>query len=271
MPNDAPAGVVTPAPEAAGQPAAVVTEPNLTATEPEKTFTQTELNNIVERRLAKERDKRKEVENRARVAEELALKMRDTPKSQPPKGDGEPKREQFDSYETFIEARAEWKAEQKVNAKLAERDQKSQVDTQRREAEQRAESFRTRTKELAKDIADFDEVMAEATGTADTPVSRLLAEPVNECENPAAVLYHLAKNPDEAERIASLSGAKQAREIWALDQKLKAMPIKKPSSAPAPINPVGGKAGAADDEPDANDTKKWIAWRTRQVIKQKKG
>ena len=263
--------VATPAPVAQPDPAVTAT-PEPEAPKPERTFTQAELDAAIEKRLAKERRKRHEIEIRAKVAEELALKKGGDQKPEnQPQPTGEPKREQFDTYEAYIEARAEWKAEQKIEAKWKERDTKSQEDSSKAEQQKRAEDFRKRTKELAKEIKDFDEVMAEATSDPEAPVSRLFAEPINECDNPAAVLYHLAKNPEEAERIASLGAHKQAREIWALEAKLKAEPPpKKPSNAPEPIAPVGGKVAAGDKEPDAKTNPQgWYAWRQKQAAKRK--
>lgn len=257
--------VATPAPVV---PDPVTPEPEV---KPERTFTQAELDAAIEKRLSKERRKRTEIETRLKVTEELALKSKAPEPKAEPKPSGEPVREAYDSYEAYIEARAEWKAEQKIEAKLKERDNRSQEEKSRAEQLEKAEAFKKRTKELAKSMEDFDEVMAEATGAPDSPVSRLLAEPIEECENPAAILYHLAKNPEEAERIASLGAAKQAREIWALETKLKAEPApKKPSKAPEPITPVGGKVVAADKEPDAKtQPEAWYAWRQKQAAKRK--
>lgn len=241
-----------PAAAPADPAAPVVPDPNVTATElkPERTFSQAELDAAIEKRLAKERRKRTEIETRLKVTEELALKSK-TPEPKPePKTEGEPKRDAYDSYELFIEAKAEWRADQAVEKRLAKNREQEETTRTAREQNERAEAFKKRTKELAKDLTDFDEVMAEATSDPDAPVSRLFAEPINECDNPAAILYHLAKNPEEAERIASLPGQKQAREIWALEAKLKAEPPqKKPSKAPDPIKPGGGGSGPIAEVP----------------------
>ncbi len=267
--------VVTPA----ATPAAPVAQPPVTATPgpevttpeqpPERTFTQKDLDEIVEKRLSKERRKRQEIETRLRVTEELVVrgKQPEQPRQQQDKpATAEPKRDDFDTYEAFIEARADWRADQKVDARFKKEREEQQSRTASEEGQKRALEFKKRTTELGKEIKDFAEVMAEATSDPESPVARLFAEPIEECDNPAAVLYHLAKNVEEAERIASLPGHKQAREIWALDAKLKSTPApKKASNAPEPITPVGGKTVKGDDEPDAKDTKAWNAWRERTI------
>ncbi len=276
MTTEAPA-VTTNAPAAApalaAKPDATAASPEAPKPEtPEKSFSQKELDDIVERRLAKERRKRQEIENRLKVTEELVTRSK--PQTDPqPRGNGEakePKRDDFESYEAYVEARAEWRADRKVDERLKKRDEEQQHRTAAEKQQERAAAFRKRTEELAKEMPDFRDVLAEATADPESAVSRLHAEPVDECENPAAVLYHLAKNPDEAERIASLPAAKQAREIWALDARLKSgAPAKQPSKAPAPINPVGGKTVKGDEMPEpllpgGQVNPAWSDWRRRQ-------
>jgi hypothetical protein len=75
---------VAPAAPAAPAPAAeTVVDPNATAApdvktpeenKPERTFSQKELDEILEKRLAKERRKREELSRRLQVTEELALR-----------------------------------------------------------------------------------------------------------------------------------------------------------------------------------------------------
>lgn len=250
-----------PAPVAAPEPAAQTPEPTA-ATEPvepkpDKTFTQAELDEIIEKRLAKERRKRSDLENRLRITEELHLRGKPADTVQPAapaNGSGEPTRENYQDYESFLEARAEWRAAQAVEKRLAERDQKQKQESAQEQAAKQAAEFRKRMNESAKGLEDFEDVIAEAVRDPSQPVSRLLAEPLDAVENPAAVLYHLAKNPDEAERIAALPMARQAREVWLLEGKLKTQLKTTASRAPAPVEPVGGKAAVGTDEITGNET-----------------
>ena len=230
------------------------------APQPERTFSQKELDEILEKRLGKERRKREDIERRLRITEELHLKGRDPaqqpkPQGEQPQAEQAPKREQFDTYEDYIRADAKWHAEQAAERKFAERDKKAQEEAQRKKADETAEQFRKRVKESAKGLDDFDDVIAEATRDPSQPVARLYADALEAADAPARVLYELAKNPDEAERIAALPLARQAREIWLLDSKLKLQPTApQRSSAPAPIEPVGGKGRAATDEITGNES-----------------
>ena len=237
---------------------------------PERTFSQAELDQAIEKRLAKERRKRHELETRVRVTEELALKGR--PAEQPPAkpADGEPKREAFDTYETYLEARAEWKAEKKVEERFHK--QREEESRTRTEAETRKASgeFRAKAEKFAAQVEDFHEVMSES----EAPMTKAMADAIVSADEAGpGIAYHLAKNPQEAERIAGLSEASQAREIWKLEQKLGSAPSpKQPSKAPPPIDTVKGRTTVADDgEPDPKDTTKWVAWRNKQVAKTRRG
>jgi hypothetical protein len=61
-----------------------------------------------------------------------------------------------------------------------------------------------------------------------------------ESDQSADIVYHLAKNPEEAKRIAALPAYAQAKEIGKLEDRLSAKKPIKVSNAPEPIKPVDG-------------------------------
>lgn len=268
----APVAQVAPAP--AATPPAADTPPE--APKPERTFTQSELDEIIKKKDAKRLAQRDELRRENEVLRKLALERQEARERQEekapakPQATGEPTRDQYASYEEFIEARAEWRAEQKVEKKFQERDAKDRERSAQSEQEKQREAFRKAMKESAKDIADFDEVMSEIKAT--DPVAQINAHAIEAADAPGKILHHLAKNPDEAERIASLSPGKQAREIVRLEEKLAKPPVK-PSKAPEPIEPVGGgKAAVGDEMPDPKrEPEKWLAWRQKDVMAKRKG
>jgi hypothetical protein len=273
---------VAPAAPAAPAPAAeTVVDPNATAApdvktpeenKPERTFSQKELDEILEKRLAKERRKREELSRRLQVTEELALRGRDRQEPQPPKpqSDGAPKREDFPDYEAYIEAKAEWKADKKVEERFAKKAEEDSQTRTKAEREKLMQDFRGHAAKVAKEIEDFEDVMSTSEAKVTEPMTEAM---LHAGEIGARIAYHLAKNPEEAERIAALPASRQAVEIGKLEMKLsspEAQP-KKPSKAPEPITPLGGKTVKGDDEPDSKDTKAWIAWRNRQIQKKRTG
>lgn len=257
----------TPAPVAQPDPSATAA-PEQVEAKPERTFTQAELDAAIEKRLAKERRKRQELETRVRVTEELALKGRPEASPPPQPADGEPRRESFPDYESYLEARAEWKAEKKVEERfLKQREEEARTRTET-ESRRQADDFRAKAEKFAAKTEDFYAVVSES----DAPMTQAMAQAIASADEAGpAIAYFLAKNPQEAERIAGLSEASQAREIWKLEQKVGSeQPTKSPSKAPAPIEPVkGAKSVAEDDEPDPKDTKKWVAWRQRQIARKR--
>jgi hypothetical protein len=115
----------------------------------------------------------------------------------------------------------------------------------------RAESAATRFRERADQIVvdgrgkhgDFDAVVSAHTGRFG-PMPQYLIEAALETGSAAEVLYAMAKDPQEADRIVSLSPAAASVALAKLAAKA-AGPAPGPgtSSAPAPITPaVGGTA-----------------------------
>jgi len=92
-----------------------------------------------------------------------------------------------------------------------------------------------------------------------------LTEAAIESGNPHEVLYHLARNPDEAARIALLPPTRQAVAIAKVAQNLNAP--KRVSAAPPPITPKVNGAGTAPatlDDPDIS-MEEWIRLRNAQA------
>ena len=88
--------------------------------------------------------------------------------------------------------------------------------------------------------------------------------------------YYLGSNPKDAERISRMSPLAQAKEIGKIEAKLSSNPpVKKTTSAPAPISPVTARSSGAPayDTTDPRSIKnmsasEWIeAERARQMKK----
>jgi hypothetical protein len=97
-----------------------------------------------------------------------------------------------------------------------------------------------------------------------------LTEAAIETGNPHEVLYHLAKNPDEAARIALLPTARQAVAVAKLAQNVGAP--KRVTSAPPPISPKVqgiGSAPATLDDPNIS-MEEWVRLRNEQAIARRK-
>lgn len=219
-----------------------------------KTFTQEELDAIVNKRLAIERRKR-EREN-AQIEQTLNRKVQDSPLA--------PTADQFETVEEYAEALAEFKAEEKI------------ILRQKQEQESRIlKSYGEREAKAIEKYDDFEQV-AYNPKLAVTPT---MAETIRESDIGPDIAYHLGCNPSEAERIANLSSTSQIKELAKLELKLSSEPvIKKISNAPTPVNPISARSPTSSsyDTTDPRSvstmsTSEWIAAENRRLMKKVKG
>jgi len=229
-----------PAPEqvATAAPETEVTTPEV------KTFTQEELDAAIGKRLAREQRKWE----------------RDHQAAPAPAPVTAPTADQFESVEAYAEALAERKAEEKL--------------TQREQARQHAEILETyhdKEEEARAKYDDFEQVAYNPS----LRITEVMAQTIQASEVGPDVAYYLGSNPKEADRISRLAPFLQAKEIGKLEAKLASEPpVKKVSSAPAPITPIKGK-GAAPAVYDTTDprsiksmsTSEWIAAERQRQIK----
>jgi hypothetical protein len=232
----APEQVATPAPE----PVAVSAEEQQTTI---KTFTQEEVDSMIGKRLARER----------RSWE------RERPKA--PAAPAEPvSQDKFESVEAYAEALATQKAEQLLQQRELERHQAAVVESYHEKEEQARDKY-----------DDFEQVAYNPS----LKISTVMAQTIQASEIGPDIAYFLGSNPKEADRISRLSPFLQAKEIGKIEAKVAASPpTKKPSSAPAPIQPVAARASGAPayDTTDprsikAMSTSDWIAAERQRQVK----
>lgn len=235
----APVALADAKPEAQNTPQATAAEGEVVtqeqAQEQPKTFTQAEVDALIQKRL------RKAEQRFSRQIQETLTK------SQPPQE--APQREAFVDDEQFMNARIEHEAEQRAQRKLDER--------QKREQQERvAEGFREKAEKASERYPDFQSVV----GDPRLPINAAMAEYIADSELGADVAYFLGKNPDRAGDIAEMSPVRAARELARIEAELAAKPKATPSNAPEPIKPVGtrGKASASSLPSDDDDIDTWM-------------
>lgn len=200
----------------------------------DKTFTQAELDEIVQKRINKLERKmerqRIEAETRAKVQQELAAK---------PEVTGKPDVAQYGDYADYLEALADWKAEQKYESLKQADAQKIVKEKQQSEASRVSERQTELIEEGERKYDDFEDVIKSDKHN----YSQAAFLAILESDNKADIVYHLAKHPEEADKIAALPAYAQAKEIGKLEDRLQAKAPIKPSNAPEPVTPIaGGKA-----------------------------
>ncbi len=228
----------TPAPEQVTTPA-----PEPVEAPAVKTFTQEEVDALIGKRLARER----------RSWE------RERPKA--PAAPAEPvTQDKFESVEAYADALAAQKAEQLLQQRELERQQAALVESYHEKEEQAREKY-----------DDFEQVAYNPS----LKISTVMAQTIQASEIGPDIAYYLGSNPKEADRISRLSPFLQAKEIGKIEAKVAASPpTRKPSSAPAPIEPVAARASGAPayDTTDprsikAMSTSDWIAAERQRQIK----
>ena len=227
-----PAVVTAPEQEATAAPESEVTQPEVVA---EKTFTQDELNEIIGKRLAKERNKWE----RSQQAP--------TPPAAPL-----PSVDQFESEDAYqaavIERHEEAKREAETSARYAER-----------------------VSEVAEKYEDFEQVAYNPN----LKISAVMAQAIKASDVGPEVAYYMGLNPTEAERISKLPPLLQAKEIGRLEAKVAAEPpTRKVTNAPEPIQPGKPRSATAPviDTTDPRSVKsmstsEWIEAEQRRQMK----
>lgn len=261
--SEAEAGVDTPE-ETAEQTAVTpenVTTPDVTTedtsgeqtqAEDKKSFSQEELNKIIQKEKAKAEAR---AERRAlKVYADKLEAMNRQPAPQPAQQDGKPTMAQFANVEDYVEAVADWKLQEREQA------------TQRQQQEKQVETIKTKATsvmEEAEKIPGFDREAFDSLPLSDAATWAILDSNVA-----AKLIAHLTSNPQEAQRIHTLSPVRQAAEIGKLEAKLASAP--KVSKAPAPINPIGGSKGTGQKDPlkEPVSDDEFDKWR-RKYIKQR--
>lgn len=207
--------------------------------EPEKTFTQAEVDALVQKRLLKEE---------RRVHRRVEQQLREQQMQRV--AEVEPQREAFRDDEEFLRAQIEHIAEKKAAEKLAEREQAQK-------AERRAESFLEKADKASERYADFQSVVSNPS----LRINDGMVEFISESDHGADVAYFLGKNPIKAADIASMSPMQAARALLAIESEIAAKPKANPSRAPEPITPIGsrGKSSASSLPSDDDDMDTWAA------------
>jgi hypothetical protein len=244
--------------EQATTPETVVTTPDITVESAEentpqdadeKKFTQAELDEIIQKRVAKEaaRAERRALKVYADKLESMTNQRQESKQTEQPSG--KPTMAQYANVEDYVEAVADWKLEQREQVS-----QKSQADSQRATVANKVEKI---MQEAAK-ISGFDREAFD-----ELPITDAMAYAILDSDVAAKITAHLTSNPDDAERISALSPARQAAEIGKLEARISSQTVKA-SNAPAPIKPIGNRGGAANSDLSKSSMDDYIALRAKQ-------
>lgn len=171
-----------------------------------------------------------------------------------------PKIEDFDSIDDFVDAKVEYA----FNLKQQGQSEKTA------ETAAPAGTASPDVDELYAEGIEKHPDFAEVVGAEHVRITSEMADAIlnmDEMGVQVDAAYFLGNNPKEALRISKLPPVRQIQEITRLGDKLatKAAPKKKPSAAPKPINPVGGKKTTNDEIAPTEDYESFLKKRNKQL------
>lgn len=217
-------------------------------------------------RTEAERDfwKEEALKNRSRTeSKETVAEKPEAPTSKKPTPD------QFNTYEEYVEAFADWKAEQKFSELYAKQQQaveKKSIDERAREV---IESYNERVAAFTEEHEDFREKISKLRISEEVGPS--LQNALLEDENGPALAYHIATHPEIQQRINEMSSTQALAYLGRLSERMfpeKAQeaeeaappsppPIQKRQPLPPPITPTRKSSPTDKGLSDNLDPKEW--------------
>ena len=199
-----------------------------------KTFTQAELDAIVQKRVAKaerasERNYQRSLERQLEI-----YQSKDVQQAKPAVNQGKPNRDIYTDDVQFIEDLADWKATSRIEEQFKIRERSAQAETQSQQLNRVKQDFNERVAKSMSQYPDFEEIAYSDDLKISQPMSHVIAE---SAVGPA-IAYFLGKNPDESAKIAAMSPRDAVKALGKLEAKFETPTGKTFSTAPAPIKPV---------------------------------
>jgi hypothetical protein len=174
-----------------------------------------------------------------RRAAELETRIKELQaRPDPIKEEPRPSRDKFASDDQYLDALAEWKA----NQVIAKRE-KEKAEAEAKEAQEAlAKAWVRRQKQAMAEIDDYSEVI----GKSEIALPGHLHQAILESDIGPHLAYYFAKHPDEAKRFASMTPTTALRQLGKLEDQLTDIEEdpKEPktavevSKAPPPVKPV---------------------------------
>jgi len=177
---------------------------------------------------------------------------------------GQPPRiEDFKSIDEFLDARDQYRDRM--------REQKAPKQEKAQEPDGRVvEAVKAAVDDLrsigTEKYEDFEEDVFDDNVKFTAQMRQSIIE-IEDMDLQAEVAYYLGKNPKEVLRIGKLSPIRQNAAIGRLEERLSAkpQPQKRPSAAPAPIQPVGGSNTPTDEILPTEDYESFLKKRNKQL------
>ena len=216
----------------------------------------------------KMRTAERENEFNKKRADELEKKLKEYDFEVP--GDDKPLKVDFDDEDEYIEALTDWKIEKKLGKtqQIAAKDE--QIEAEQDAVKESYGELDNAIDSGKEKYEDFTDLVMDKDLVISSEVTQILLD----TEIPEDIMYYLASNPEESERISNLDPLRVAKEIGKIEnsletaeknevKKLVKKKVKKQSKAPAPISSVRTD-GVTEKDPNKMSPKEYREWRSKQ-------
>ena len=182
----------------------------------------------------------KRIEKLSHEKRELAKELHDLKEAKEAKADDvdlDP--DDFEDYDAYLDAVTK-------NTKADKPTKKDSTDSKADDFQKVIDEIEVKFDDTRDKYEDFDELVQKQPNDGGPHITLNMVEAINEVDNSGEVAYALAKDINDSIRISKLSPTKQIIAIGKLSDKLlKAdekpeTKVKKTTSAPEPINAIGG-------------------------------
>lgn len=187
----------------------------------------------------------------------------------PPASEAEaaPVLENFQTYEEYADARAQWVARREFQSQMRARNEAMARESATNRAIEIRANWETAEATFKGTVDDYDEVMADPSVKFTESVSLALLD----SDKGPELAYYLKKHPDEAQALSQASPVAAARMIGRLEAKLTAAPpppasVTRTPPPPTPVRP----ASRGDDLTDNLPVGEWIQRRNQQILNRRK-
>jgi hypothetical protein len=172
---------------------------------------------------------------------------------------GEPKQEDFETYQKYVEARMDWKFEQAETA----RERKANEAATKAAIDNTWKSYQQKEVAFIKDNPDY-QARVDAIKEAGIKFSPIVESRIIEAGSPE-LAYELMKDADEFRALNQMNPNDALEHIGVVKAQLRAKSSGTASKVPEikqpkPVSPVGSKVTAIKD-PEKMSVKEYDAWR----------
>lgn len=156
-----------------------------------------------------------------------------------------------DAHAAALESYFESKATDSIQSYLAKQEQKKESDTMQETLEKVFQAHEKRAAEFAKTNADFHQAVDSLASVVSFHPA--VAQVIGESEVSPQILYYLANNLDEADRIVHMPVHLATAQIARIEARLSSSAAKTISNAPPPTTQIRGGSVVSTDPAKLSD------------------